>query len=287
MRAPPFDAGPEPAPEIDWFHPCPVPHATPAGGADAAWDWSFVDAVYCISLRSRPDRLAEAAAELARVGLASRATFHRPVKGPRGGVVRGIWEAHRACARHALAAGARRALILEDDLRFLPSATPSRLASAARAMQALPRGWRGFYLGHFPLRGWPVAWGVMRTRSACTHAYVADASLLRWLADTPAQDPALPMEPWIGWGLDSAFAAQPGMYAAWPMLAVQSDSPDDHGGGHKRKRVLGIDVARLRPLLLRHGMRPAQWLCLALSPLWLAFEALPRRVRTRADKRED
>ena len=90
----------------------------PTGGSAVDVDWSdVVDAVYCISLQTRPDRMAAAHAEINRVGLAPLTTFYRPLPHPER-PVQGIWESHRAVARHALERGLRRVLILEDDIRF-------------------------------------------------------------------------------------------------------------------------------------------------------------------------
>ncbi len=73
------------------YHPCPAhpccPHCNGASAAADGLDWSFLDAAYCISLKTRADRGAQAAAEFHRVGLCRRVTFYRPDKHPRNGFV--------------------------------------------------------------------------------------------------------------------------------------------------------------------------------------------------------
>ena len=76
---------PDPAgfPDEAVWHPCPTDPACPhcggaAPGTAAALDWSFLDAAYCISLKIRDDRAAQAAAEFHKVGLCQRVLFYRP-----------------------------------------------------------------------------------------------------------------------------------------------------------------------------------------------------------------
>ena len=163
-------------PNVPSFHPCPpdpgCPHCGPAAasGSDAP-DWSFVDAAYCISLRSRPDRAARAAAELHRVGLCRTVVFHRPAKHPTRPKI-GIWEAHRAVGLEALARGQRTVLVLEDDVRFAPWVGPRTVRAVGRALAGLPPGWAIFFLGHWPLRAWFVRRNVLRSASGGAHALV-------------------------------------------------------------------------------------------------------------------
>jgi len=276
-----WDPGPEPPPETLWFHPCPTdPQCRycnrDQGDEEPGFDWSFVDAVYCISLRSRRDRFDVAVEQFHRLGLCRHVTFLRPVKGPRGGVVRAIWEAHRACLSHARGRGAATALVLEDDVVFLPWMRPHHLERAAAAMRDLPRDWRGFYLGHLPLRSYFVRPRVVRTVSASLHAYVASPRLMDWLIATDWEQPG-----WgralFGYGLDAAYAALPGMYAFFPMLAVQSLSPSDHTGTHKPKRLAGLE---LQPLIESFGVRGGrlmQYLHALLTPMWWLFAAIVPR----------
>src|SRR4051794_32656307 len=96
---PPAAAGAQAA-----WHPCPTePGCIHCGSRQGAspqrgWDWFFVEAAYCISLESRPDRAAVAAAQLHRLGLCRKAILHRPSLHHTPKI--GIWEAHRAIAVH-------------------------------------------------------------------------------------------------------------------------------------------------------------------------------------------
>jgi glycosyl transferase, family 25 len=255
---------------VQSFHPCPPADATCAAcGGSNRFDWSFVDAVYCISLRERDDRAAAAAAQFHRVGLCRRVLFYRPLRHPRNST-EGIWESHREVARHALAAGYRTVLIFEDDAIFRPVLTPRKLDRVRRAFRSLPADWTIFYLGHWPLRVRFVSPNVLRTCSACTHAYVASRALLEWLAATPYAGESFSSAT-IGKGIDAAYARLKGVYAIFPMVAIQSTSPSDHisRGKHKKIRTLRHLVirTRLHDYLLSYLMRPAELLAVALSPL--------------------
>jgi hypothetical protein len=91
------------------YHPCPADPACPHwnGSPDAGddLDWSFLNAAYCISLKTREDRVTQAAAEFHRLGLCRRVTFYRPDKHPRNGFI-GNWTSHRDVAMHRWSAAA-------------------------------------------------------------------------------------------------------------------------------------------------------------------------------------
>jgi hypothetical protein len=272
------------------FHPCPPDPAcpwcgpTPPSGPEA-FDWSFVDAAYCISLQSRPDRAASAAAQFHRLGLCRKVTFHRPLKHPSMPKV-GIWEAHRAVGLDALAKGRRTVLVLEDDVVFARRVTPRTLRAVARALAGLPPGWMIFFLGHWPLRAWFVRRNVLRTSSGCAHAYIASAKLLAWLRDHPFG--TAPIVRLAGTTIDAAYAALPDTYAYFPMLAIQSTSPSDHmthdpGKRIKKLRHLVTRSSR-RELLQSRSMRPMELVAVGLSPLSYLLDRLGRPMRARAPK---
>jgi hypothetical protein len=171
------------------YHPCPAdpscPHCNGAPAAGGGLDWSFLDAAYCISLKTREDRGAQAAAEFHRVGLCRSVTFYRPDKHPRNGFI-GSWMSHRDVAMHALARGCERTLICEDDVLFTRRIRPATLRAIDRALRALPADWTIFFLGrHWPLGAYFVRHNVLRTSLGCSHAYIASSRLLRWLRDHP------------------------------------------------------------------------------------------------------
>lgn len=236
--------------ETPRFHPCPVapgcPHCvgtpTPIDG---------VDAVYCISLQSRPDRTARAARMLHRMGLCRQALFYRPVKRRRS-PKKAIWDSHRAVAAHARAAGRHRILVLEDDAVFRPASLERLRRVLGRTWKELPADWMGLYLGHWVLEGRFRAPDLVEVSSLCTHAYVASPRLLDWLVqhswrDFDRESCAAKLR-FRGGGIDAAFANLSGMYAVYPMLAFQDGSHNDHK--HK-SHVPG----ELSLYALKHGLR--------------------------------
>jgi hypothetical protein len=277
------------------WHRCPPDPACPycAGAITAAGealDWSFLDAVYCISLRTRDDRATAAAAQFHQVGLCRQVLFYRPDRHPRKGII-GSWESHRAVGMHALEHGAERALIFEDDVLFARRIRPRTLRSIARALDALPADWTIFFLGHWPLSAYFVRPNVLRTSSGCAHAYVASPRLLRWLRDHPWGTQGIAKRPIVGRALDSAYAKLPGTYALFPMLAIQAASASDNFTPHqkkakKNKRRLRhvVTHSRHRELLLSRLMRPNEILIALLSPLFF-LAGLPGRLRARAARR--
>ncbi|MFZ5654817.1 MAG: hypothetical protein ACOY42_10555 [Pseudomonadota bacterium] len=245
-----------PGPEFGaaYFEPPPAVENEPR-----SWR-GILDAAYCISLQSRPDRAAAARAELARAGLLAITTFYRPPRHPQR-PVQGIWESHRAVARHALERGLRRVLILEDDVCFRRAPDPARLG---RQLDRLPDDWRILFLGHWPFRARFVARDLLAVESACAHAYIAGEPLLRWLAGTPFGAPGVSLRKGAGKGIDSAYSMLPGCYAIFPMLAVQGSSPSDHFAHLRVKQGRKLHHRLMRALPVERfyalGMRGAELL---------------------------
>jgi hypothetical protein len=249
--------------------PCPPDPACATCRGEARLDWSFADAVYCISLASREDRARLAARELHRVGLCTRTLFHRPERHPTK-VIEGIWESHRAVARHARAHGRKAVLILEDDVAFARWLRPATLRAVARSIGSLPPDWTIFFLGHWPLRARFVARNRLATASACAHAYVASPRLLDWLEDNAFSKTRRNREQLAGGGIDAAYARLPGTFAHFPMLAVQAVRGSDHMD--EKKRTKPVRKARhlvtrtdLGEYLLSFGMRPNEMLIAAAA----------------------
>jgi GR25 family glycosyltransferase involved in LPS biosynthesis len=259
------------------YHPCPADPSCPycngaIGQRRGALDWSFLDAAYCISLKTRVDRVAEAAAEFHKVGLCQRVTFYRPDKHPKNGFI-GSWTSHRDVALDALERGCERVLICEDDVLFTRRIRPATLRAIERALRALPADWTIFFLGHWPLAAYFVRHNVLRTSSACSHAYIASPRLLRWLRDHPWGSPGVQFSRIAGKGVDSAYAKLPQAYALFPMLAIQRVSASDNFEDastrtKKRKKKLKHLVTRSahREMLLSRLMRPFEMLVAMLSP---------------------
>ena len=203
-------------------------------------DWSFLDAVYCISMLNREDRAASVTRELHRVGLCRHSIFYRPVRG-RESARMNIWQSHQVVARHARARGFNRVLVLEDDVRFDTSIDREVVQSIGEAIRLLPRDWMAFYLGHWPLRVRRIDRQVLRTRSLCTHAYIASNLLIDWLCASSYLDFKRERRGsrWslTGRGIDAAMSELPRMYAYYPMLATQSGSPSDHRRIRERRGI--------------------------------------------------
>jgi len=260
---------------VPLMHPCPVdpgcPHCNGQSPPDAP-DWSFVDAVYCISLNSRGDRTLEAAAEFHRIGLCRHVTFYRPNRHPVKSLI-GMWDSHRKVAMDARKRGAQRTLIFEDDVHFVRPVTRESVAAVSHAVDRLPADWTIFHLGHWPLSGYFVHANVMRTSSACAHAYIVSARMAEWLEHHPWGTANVKLRPMLGKGLDSAYAALADTYALFPMMAIQRPSPSDHFTRPrpvKRLRHL-VTRSRHREALLSKLMRPSELAVAALSPLfWIA-----------------
>jgi hypothetical protein len=261
------------------YQPCPANPSCPycngsINRSGGALDWSFLDAAYCVSLKSRDDRLAQAAAEFHKVGLCRKVTFYRSDKHPKSGFI-GSWAAHRAVAMDALERGCERTLICEDDVLFIRKIRPATLGAIERALHALPPDWMIFFLGHWPLAAYFVRYNVLRTSSGCSHAYIASPRLLRWLRDHPWGSPGVQFSRIAGRGVDSAYAKLPETYALFPMLAIQRVSPSDNFEDlsirkKKKKKKLKHLVTRsaYRELLLSKLMRPFEIIVVLLSPVF-------------------
>ena len=77
------------------------------------------------------------------------------------------------------------------------------------------------YFGHVPIQAYFVGPGLLRARSGCTHAYLANRPLLQWLATTSPMDAEVPIWPLIGQSINSAMSSLPELYALFPMIARQ------------------------------------------------------------------
>ena len=275
------------------FHPCPpdpaCPYCNGSIEAEKALDWSFLDGAYCISLKNREDRATNVAAEFHKVGLCRQVMFYRPVKHPVKGII-GSWESHRAVGVDALRRGYNRTLIMEDDVFFTSRLRPPRVRAIGRALDRLPSDWMIFFLGHWPVWAYFVRHNVLRTGSACAHAYIVSPRLLRWLHDHPWGSPGVKKLRLVGKALDSAYAELPGSYALFPMIATQSVSKSDNFNFRpkqkdKRKLKHLVTHSRHRELLLSKLMRPAEMIVVVLSPVFF-IARMTSRLRSRAAARE-
>ena len=294
MNSLPAQAEPEPVTAISdepVFHPCPPDPSCPyCNGSIApaqALDWSFLDGVYCISLKSREDRAIAVAAQFHKVGLCRQLLFYRPLRYPGRGYI-GSWESHRAVAEHARQQGNQTTLIFEDDVQFVRRMTPRSVRAIGRAIERLPPDWMIFFLGHWPLWAYFVRPNVLRTSSGCAHAYIVSPRLLGWLHEHPWGTPGIEKRRLIGKALDSAYARLPATYALFPMIATQSVSRSDNFAVSRKKNTKLkhlVTHSRYREWLLSKLMRPGEAVAVLLSPLFFiaqmslqGFASLRRRI---------
>jgi len=294
MNSLPAQAEPEPVTAISdepQFHPCPPDPSCPyCNGSIApaqALDWSFLDGVYCISLKSREDRAIAVAAQFHKVGLCRQLLFYRPLRYPGRGYI-GSWESHRAVAGHARQQGNQTTLIFEDDVQFVRRMTPRSVRAIGHAIERLPPDWMIFFLGHWPLWAYFVRPNVLRTSSGCAHAYIVSPRLLEWLHEHPWGTPGIEKRRLIGKALDSAYARLPATYALFPMIATQSVSRSDNFTVSRKKNTKLkhlVTHSRYREWLLSKLMRPGEAVAVLLSPLFFiaqmslqGFASLRRRI---------
>ena len=264
----------EPLPREEWCDYC-------AGRRHVATLAPNLTAIYCISLQEQPHRTAKAATQFHALGLCRDVLFYRPVRGC--DTDRAIWDSHRAVAADAVAKGFARILVLEDDVLFTrPRETLVRRITAA--LCALPPTWWGLYLGHVPIQAYFLRPNLLRVRSGCTHAYIANAPLLAWLASTAPMSPQAPMWHWIGRSIDAAMSSLPEMYAVFPMIAVQrylGESGSDTRFHDQRQQGIFLDVGRWRYFFIYGpGTRFAEAVAVLFSPVHrLTLEWARRRVK--------
>jgi GR25 family glycosyltransferase involved in LPS biosynthesis len=185
---------------------------------DSASDsWSFFDSIYCISLKDRPDRHAQAAAQFALVGLTGRVQFLLADRHATD-AEQGIYESHRACIRQGLAEGSQRILIFEDDVIF-ERFSPNRVDAAVSYLRQQP-DWKILFLG------------CLASKSLATQSPAVRKVDYRCLAHAYALNRAfaeqLEQKPWSGIPFDCMLRCSDGLFACHPSFAFQSDMPSDN-----------------------------------------------------------
>ncbi|MGD9920528.1 MAG: hypothetical protein AB7V13_03650 [Pseudorhodoplanes sp.] len=243
-----------------------------------------IDAAYCLTLAESPEREASVVAHFHDIGLCRRVVLRRANR-LKERVNAAIWESHRDAARHALARGCQRVLIMEDDVAFnQPVAEFSPRVS--RTFKALPDDWWGLYLGHVPVQAYPVGRGVVRARSGALHAYIAHTPMLEWYARYRPRAAEIPLWSLLSPAIDAATSLLPKMYALFPMVAFQRDTGDrridsSHTMAGTRRSLFDFD--RYRYLVLFNGMRVAEILAVLGSPFhWLTMDWFIARAGRRA-----
>jgi len=207
----------------------------------AAWDG--IDKTYCISLRNRKDRQAEARRQFARAGLADRVEFVLVEKHPLD-CEQGIYESHLLCMQKGIAAGAQRILIFEDDIVF-DRITPKVMAHCTDFMRT-DEDWHMLFLGCMVSRSQRTPYpSILRVAyRSLTHGYVIHRRFAEQLVRRPWQN--VPYDDFLRDLKDDQF------YALYPSIAFQSNSRSDN------ERYLPLDRFRrlcggLQKLQKRNG----------------------------------
>jgi GR25 family glycosyltransferase involved in LPS biosynthesis len=182
--------------------------------------WSFVDRIYCISLKDRADRRSTALAQFAAVGLAGAVEFVVVDKHPSDSE-QGIYESHLSCMKRGLAAAARRILIFEDDVVFRRFSAP-RIKDINTFMRD-NGDWQAFFLGCLvnSSRRTDFSSVVRIDYRSLSHAYVVTAAFARDL---------IANRPWSGVAFDAMLrdVQSSRMYALYPSIAFQSSAASDN-----------------------------------------------------------
>lgn len=182
--------------------------------ATAADVWVFFDHIYCISLKERPDRRDQAAAQFALVGLADRIEhmcFDLHPKDPE----EGIYSSHIACIRKALADGSQHMLIFEDDVIF-ERFVPERLETALSFLGRKPN-WQILFLGCMVKKSRATECPAVREVDyrCLAHAYALNRSCAEQLVK----------KEWSGKPFDNVLSDfKVGVYACYPSFAFQSNA---------------------------------------------------------------
>ena len=242
----------------------------PDGSATPSDLWDFFPNVYCITLKSRPDRRETAAAAFARVGLGGRVTYFLAEKHPTDSE-QGIYESHQACLRAGLARGSGPIVVFEDDVTFRHY-SPKTLAGAIDFLRGTD--WQAFFFGCYVHSSESTRNRHVRSiRYKCTaHAYVVTRELAEKIVALP----------WSGVAFDDLLRnLDTGHYfMACPAFAFQSGATTDNdkqlkldrmrrifGGMYFGQRWDEFSHRRWRSMIVMHILS----ILLIAGILWLIF----------------
>lgn len=112
------------------------------------WDW--LPECYCITLKSRPERLDSAIKEFHKVGLCKKVIFYQTERDKISGM-RGCWESHRAIAKKCLQEKVPWYLCFEDDITFDQKIFSQETINQLKdSLDHLPKEWCFLFLGGVP-----------------------------------------------------------------------------------------------------------------------------------------
>lgn len=229
-------------------------------------DWSWIDHVYCISLKDREDRAKEAELEFHKVGLCDKVMFYRPTKDTSDYVrpgTRGCWTSHRTIAKKGYEDGAEMVLVFEDDVEFdEQTTTPKNIQKLASFTKKL-KNWNIIYLGQWSFLKLPTGFlNLHRDYAMAAHAYLISNDTLKWLSDTKYEDAIWlhKKKESVGFGLDVFYMFASRAYSYFPMMAYQRGAKTSN----QRPRHMGkflINLALTDPRYMKYN----QYLIFALS----------------------
>ena len=216
--------------------------------------WDFFCKIFCVSVRESTDRRTEARKQFAAVGLLNRVEFYivEKDKHPED-IERGIYESHIKCIQKGLDADARHILIFEDDILF-DRFDAEKLKACTRFLKS-KKEWKVLLLGCLVNGLKPTeSKSVMKVKHrSLSHAYALNRKFAREIVRIP----------WPGCAYDCLFCPyDEGVYAIYPSIAFQSDSPSGNTkylnlerrrqffGGFKRIQKFNEFFYRYRALII-------------------------------------
>lgn len=250
------ELGDDPGPAVEHFRtrmpPEDVDEVVEAVRVERSGPFAFFDAIYCINLDRQADRWQALQEQLARVGLCFSGSVRRvpAVETPDNHHV-GCALSHRAILEEARWQGLRNVLVLEDDVRFSPTAVAD-LAASLHELQ--DRAWDLLYLGgHRWGQTYPLLPGCRHLEIprglTCTHAIAYNHTVYnRLLEELPARpsEMALWLETYKGIDQFYAYRFQAEVLLVRPAVATQPGMAPHETGEFTLQRIrLPEGTARL------------------------------------------
>ena len=146
--------------------------------------WNFIDRLYCINLRNRPDRRRRSASQFEKIGALKSIEYMTTERHPQNSE-QGIYESHIHCIQKGLEAQARSIAVFEDDVVF-ENFDPERLENCVRFIIDQPH-WDALFFGCLVTRSWPTSSSAVRRihYRSLAHAYVLNRPFAEKLVKIP------------------------------------------------------------------------------------------------------
>jgi len=222
--------------------------------------WAFFDRIYCITLKSRPDRRRQAEQQFAILGILPRVEFVVVTKHP-DNPEQGIFQSHMLCINKGILQKARNMLIFEDDV-FFKGVDTSALAEACRFLESTGK-WNALFLGCITDGSRRIAEShLVGIKYRClAHAYALNRPFAEGIA----------RQAWSGIPFDELLRRNSNdFFALYPMCAFQGQAGTDNRTVviDRLRRLLGglpfIQKANERYQNHKLVLLPASWVILLL-----------------------